>query len=365
MPKVSIILPTYNGSDFIRDSIDSILNQTYKDWELIIVNDCSTDNTLDIIHEYANNDTRIKVISNEQNQKLPKSLNIGFNSSKGDYLTWTSDDNMYRTNAIEQMVLYLEKHLEEVMVCAKFDFVDEEGNYQSTSADYSNDLMLSRDCVGACFMYRRRVLEEVGGYDPDYFLVEDYEYWLRILFKYGNIGYLNENLYLYRNQSKSLTATRMKEIRYNNCRMQLKYLDNLLDRLQDRKDVLCSMYLDFVHFRMLSPKIKNRFVEKAEELSMLLDGDLPEKVVVYGAGKIGRKFQTLHDDKILCYADRNSLIQGEKIGNKIIVSMEEMKLLSSTNSIVIAAGTEKVYDFMLRLKELGVNKCYVYRGDEF
>ena len=90
--KVSIILPTYNGKKYIRDSIESIINQTYTNWELIIVNDCSTDDTQKIIEEYQQKDKRIIVINNEKNLKLPASLNRGFEEASGEYYTWTSDD---------------------------------------------------------------------------------------------------------------------------------------------------------------------------------------------------------------------------------------------------------------------------------
>ena len=101
---VSIILPTYNGEKYIKDSIESCLCQTYRNIELIIVNDCSTDGTLDLIKKYAAKDRRVRIIENQKNLKLPASLNEGFKASSGDLLTWTSDDNMFRENAIERMV---------------------------------------------------------------------------------------------------------------------------------------------------------------------------------------------------------------------------------------------------------------------
>ena len=119
---VSIILPTYNGKRFLRESIESVINQTYKDWELIVVNDCSTDNTLQIIEEYAQKDNRIKYITNEINSKLPQSLNNGFKLAKGEYYTWTSDDNKYYPTAIEEMVQFLDINNDVDLVSFNFNF---------------------------------------------------------------------------------------------------------------------------------------------------------------------------------------------------------------------------------------------------
>lgn len=106
---VSIVLPTFNGEEFLAQSIESVLKQSYKNLELIIVNDCSTDSTPRIIEEFAKKDSRIKIIHNTINQKLPRSLNIGFNAASGEYWTWTSDDNYYLENAIEEWWLTLRK----------------------------------------------------------------------------------------------------------------------------------------------------------------------------------------------------------------------------------------------------------------
>ncbi|MFT5212615.1 MAG: glycosyltransferase involved in cell wall biosynthesis, partial [Patiriisocius sp.] len=94
-PFVSIILPVYNGEKYLSKSIESCLNQTYRNIELIIVNDCSTDKTLEIVDGYLKLDSRIKVLTNSANKRLPASLNIGHLQAQGDYITWTSDDNLY------------------------------------------------------------------------------------------------------------------------------------------------------------------------------------------------------------------------------------------------------------------------------
>src|SRR5687768_16352258 len=105
-PLVSIVLPTYNGCRYLCESIDSCRKQTYPHWELILVDDCSTDDTPRIMAEAVRSDARIRSVRHETNKKLPSGLNTGFRLAKGDYLTWTSDDNCYRPEALAEMVAF-------------------------------------------------------------------------------------------------------------------------------------------------------------------------------------------------------------------------------------------------------------------
>src|SRR5262245_15338392 len=104
-PLVSIVLPVYNGARFLRKSIDSCLTQTYRDIELIVVDDKSLDNSVDIVRSY--DDDRIRLLCHPKNRKQPAGLNTGFANSNGAYLTWTSHDNYYAPTAIAEMVAFL------------------------------------------------------------------------------------------------------------------------------------------------------------------------------------------------------------------------------------------------------------------
>src|ERR1039457_1713066 len=101
---VSVVLPTYNGSRYLDESIRSVVGQTYQNWELIIVDDASTDTTPQTIAEWIKSDSRIRSLRNDRNLKLSASLNKGFDISRGEFLTWTSDDNLYRATALQQML---------------------------------------------------------------------------------------------------------------------------------------------------------------------------------------------------------------------------------------------------------------------
>ena len=235
-PLVSIVLPTYNGEEYISRAIQSIINQTYTNWELIIVNDCSTDSTLEIINNFSKQDSRIKIINNDKNMKLPASLNRGFKEANGEYYTWTSDDNEYYPEAIEKMVNFLDEHREYGMVyaicqllnCPK-DQIDVWGEIPATVEN-----LLEFSVCAACFLYRKTVAEEVGEYDTNTFLAEDHDYWLRIRLKY-KIANINEVLYKYRLHSKSLTSSNKNKARLLGVKLGVKYQPLFLDKCSNNK----------------------------------------------------------------------------------------------------------------------------------
>lgn len=212
MKKVSIVLPVYNGEETIDAAIKSILEQTYECFELIAVNDCSTDDSKKIIENYAAQDSRVRLIDNPRNMKLPRSLNIGFDNACGDYYTWTSDDNILLPGMLDRLVKELDQNTETGMVYSNYTNIDENGekiNY--VELGQADELAVSNP-IGACFLYRKEIAERVGSYDENLFLAEDYDYWIRI-YKETKISHIDDNLYLYRRHSKSLTATKEAQIK--------------------------------------------------------------------------------------------------------------------------------------------------------
>ena len=208
---VSIVLPVYNGEKYLSQAIESVLNQSYKNIELIIVNDCSTDSTEEIAIKYKNIDDRIIYIKNKKNLKLPKSLNIGFEVANGTYFSWTSDDNIYHFNAIKKMVQFLDNNADVGLVCCDMYMINENGDYLSTFKVGPANKLIIRNNIGACFLYRSTIAKQIGGYRTDLFLVEDYDYWLRLYF-HSSISYIHDVLYDYRFHSDSLTESKKSEI---------------------------------------------------------------------------------------------------------------------------------------------------------
>ena len=202
---VSIVLPVHNGSRYLRESIESVLGQTYSNLELIVVDDASTDRTPQILKEYSERDSRIRVVKNPENLKLPKSLNRGFAEAKGVLLSWTSDDNRYDKQAIQRMVDFLTANPSVDLVYTDYQLIDSEGHEAQRVTVEDPVRLWAGNTVGCCFLYRRPVYERLGGYAEDLFLAEDYDFWLRTS-RYFKLTPLHETLYQYRYHGSSLTS---------------------------------------------------------------------------------------------------------------------------------------------------------------
>jgi glycosyltransferase involved in cell wall biosynthesis len=223
---VSIILPAYNGEDYLREAVDSILAQTYSNWELIAVDDGSTDATGAILDTYAVQDARIRVV-HQKNKKLPGALNQGFALARGEYLTWTSCDNRLYPDFLEKMVGSLERRPDWDMVYANVDLIDENGDPLVGSAEFvtyqrplgSEHIYLPNDpaelntypnnFVNSAFLYRKRVYQLLGDYSLHQFTLEDYDYWMRVnaLMTLRHVDF-PQPVYQYRFHRQSLTAHR-------------------------------------------------------------------------------------------------------------------------------------------------------------
>ncbi len=204
-PLVSIVLPTRNGSRYLAQSIDSILAQTYATLELIVVDGGSTDGTLAMVEAYSQRDNRVRLVHQGDNpDKLPGALNLGFAAAGGEYLTWAQDDDRYAANALEVMARVLLDQPEIGFVYAGFDFVDADGKFLRAAVLGPPEGLRRSNVVGHCFLYRRAVAQQVGGYDPAYLMSEDTHYWLRV-YQQTRMVYLPGVYYAHRLHAHSLT----------------------------------------------------------------------------------------------------------------------------------------------------------------
>ena len=261
--KVSIVLPVYNGEKYLKEAIDSCLNQTYKNIQLIIVNDGSTDNSEEIINSYK--DKRIIYIKNDNNQNLPAALNIGFSNADGDFLTWTSHDNIYSQEAIETLLSYATKNKCDFVYADYYIFENENLNNLKLK-DLSKTNIKNGDFIGPCFLYSKKVKEMIGNYDEALFTAEDYDYWLRIS-KIFSFNHINKPLYYYRLHPLSLTYKKSTQVDIITAIVWLKNKIKKIDEITEY--ILNAFYqLNKKERNKFSKVLKNFFLRKKIKRSL-------------------------------------------------------------------------------------------------
>ena len=183
--KVSVVMPVYNGRDYLKEAMDSILNQTYRDFEFIIINDCSTDDTQQIIDSYA--DARIVCLRNEQNLGVARSLNRGLDAAQGEYIARMDADDIARPDRLALQTAYMDAHPEIPVLATASQSFDETGvlfeGHSSVDPDILKlDFLFSCGICHPTVMLRRAVLEQYQlRYDHSFNKIEDYELWCRMM----------------------------------------------------------------------------------------------------------------------------------------------------------------------------------------
>ncbi len=207
--KVSVVLPTYNQARYLPGALQTILTQTFTNFELIIVNDGSTDETANMLATLQH--PNIRVITQE-NQGLPNALNNGFAVARGEYFTWTSTDNMVSPIWLEELVRALDNAAPEVSYAfSHYAVVDDNGKMLFTNQDLHFDLptLLTRHTGNASFLYRSELARMVGPYDTSLTYAEDLDMWVRMA-EHTSAVLVESILYYYRQHDQSMTAQQDK-----------------------------------------------------------------------------------------------------------------------------------------------------------
>lgn len=187
MPEVSVIIGTYNGESRISKTIDSILNQTFQDFELIICDDASTDQTVDVIEKYIENDPRIILIKNSTNQKLSITLNHCLSIAKGEFIVRIDDDDIAHKDRIQYQIDFMKKHPEYVVLGTSRNLFDQNGIWGCDIRPEGEitviDIALGKSFIHPSVMMRKKVLDEVNGYTvgKNVERTEDLDLWYKIL----------------------------------------------------------------------------------------------------------------------------------------------------------------------------------------
>lgn len=185
-PLVSVLMPVYNEEDNVVRAIKSVIAQTYRNWEFVIVDDGSTDRTPTILKEFSESDPRIKVIRNERNMGITASLNRGLKACKGEYIARLDADDWYHPEKLEEQVRFLEEHPDHGMVGTFFTLVYDDGREIRVSLPVKHENILKRmayrnSFCHSCVTFRREVLEVAGYYDEKLKYAQDYDLYFRVM----------------------------------------------------------------------------------------------------------------------------------------------------------------------------------------
>lgn len=211
MPQISVLMATYNAAPFLCLSLDSILQQTYTDFEFIVVNDASTDATTAILSAY--DDPRLKIIHNAHNLGLPASLNLGLEAASGAYIARMDSDDIALPERLAAQLDYMERH-PQIGVLGTERYILRENNHlykPATPLRFTHNVITWRVFIGQPFchptlMLRQDVLRRVGGYDASFIYGgEDSDLYTRLLGK-TRFANLPERWLIYRQHANSMSV---------------------------------------------------------------------------------------------------------------------------------------------------------------
>lgn len=240
-PKISVIMPAYNAERYISEAIESILCQTFPDFELIILDDNSSDRTWELVSEFAQKDARIIAVHNEKNLDIAGNRNKGIGMSKGKYIVWQDADDVSLPTRLEKLYGYMESH-PEVGICGSYFQSFKEGKdldirkYETEDASLRKNIFRFSPVAQPTAIIKKEIFTKIGLYNVSSSPAEDIEMSFRIgeLYKFGNIP---EVLLRYREHTGSATFTRSKKQISETCRVRSSYMKNahytctLTDRL--------------------------------------------------------------------------------------------------------------------------------------
>ncbi len=184
-PKISVVMPVYNGGKYLKQSLKSILNQTYKNFELIVVNDGSTDSTAKILTTI--NDKRLKIIHNIYNVGVAKSLNRGLKIAKGDYIARCDSDDINFKKRFKIQIDFLDKHLSYALVGSNAMLIDEKGkkikktSLPATDSQIRKKILFRNPILHPAVVYRKKLMNKTINYREMFNGAEDYDLWFRLL----------------------------------------------------------------------------------------------------------------------------------------------------------------------------------------
>lgn len=246
-PLISIVMVNYNHEDFIRESIESVIAQTYQNWELIIVDDGSTDKSAQIIENYAKKDDRIRPFLQTENRHICVATNLGFSVVRGSYVARLDSDDVWRADKLEKQLAFMDQHPEGALCFTKLDLINGDGEVVNESEQTLYNIYNGRQenkkewirhffffgntLIQSTLLMKREVLDTTGGFNVACVQGHDFDFFVRAIRKYDFI-FLEEPLVKYRRIENQNSAWNER----NNCRFFNEHMDiryHFFDQMPD------------------------------------------------------------------------------------------------------------------------------------
>ena len=250
-PDISVIMSVYNGEDYLAEAIQSVIDQTFQNWELIIINDCSKDSTPEILADFAAKDARIKLHNNEVNLRLPTSLNKAISLSTGKYIARMDADDICLPDRLEKQFRFMEESSDVALSSCRFMTV-KNGVYASGGAGGRCDhdalramLLVTNPILHPGVIAKAEVMKRFL-YDTTLTCTEDLELWTRMVAQGQKIRILPECLLIYRLHDKQITSTTRERQHTEVLKIQNKFYAALLQQMDPQMQ---EFYISGVYFK--------------------------------------------------------------------------------------------------------------------
>lgn len=274
MKKVSIIIPVYNGEDFVKEAIDCALAQTYKNVEVIVVNDGSQDGTDKICKSYKDKIRYFK----KKNGGVSTALNEGIKNMTGDYFSWLSHDDLYKPDKIEKQMEFLKKNkYKDVVLYSDYECMNGEGQPFANPVVFDQKMLeekplycMLRGCLnGITMLVPKKAFEELGEFDPSLRCTQDYDMWWKMIKKYKFV-HMNELMTYTRIHAGQDTNTSPNVIKEGN-----PLWINMIEDVDDETKIkyegsIYNYYYEMAKFLLTTPyeDAKNHCISKCKDIDL-------------------------------------------------------------------------------------------------
>ena len=250
-PDISVIMSVYNGEEYLIEAIESVRNQTFKNWELIVINDCSTDSTAKILADFSLKDERVKVHTNEVNLRLPSSLNKAISLCTGKYIARMDADDICLPERLEKQYKFMEENSDVALSSCRFLTV-KNGVYASGGAGGRCDfkalramLLVSNPILHPGVIARAEIMKKFN-YDTTLTCTEDLELWTRMARNNQKLQILPECLLIYRLHDKQITSTTLERQHTEVSKIEQKYYSSLFEEMDEE---MLKFYIGGIYFK--------------------------------------------------------------------------------------------------------------------